>query len=442
MTIRIIKIPDIGEGIAEVELVAWHVKPGDTVVEDQALADVMTDKATVEVPSHVNGTVVALGGEVGQLMAVGSELIRIEVEGAAPAEKPSHAAVSNASSQAAASSSAAAATPARSSTASTAVSATAARAPAPHRPWAGTHSDKPVASPSVRRRAWELGVDLAKVPATGTAGRIMQSDLTAFVQKTGAVAVAQPAAAAAAPLVRTGVQRDDEEKVPVIGLRRKIAQKMQEAKRRIPHFTYVEEVDVTELEALRARLNAKGQGPRLTVLPFLMRAVVTALRDFPQINAHFDDEAGVLTRFGAVHLGIATQTAAGLLVPVVRQAQALDLWGSAKELSRVAEAARSGKATRAELSGSTITITSLGALGGIVSTPIINHPEVAIVGVNRIVTRPMMSGAAVVPRQLMNLSSSFDHRVVDGQQAAEFIQALRALLECPALLFVERAPSG
>jgi 2-oxoisovalerate dehydrogenase E2 component (dihydrolipoyl transacylase) len=439
MTVRIIKIPDIGEGIAEVELVAWHVKPGDTVVEDQALADVMTDKATVEVPSHVNGTVVALGGEVGQLMAVGSELIRIEVEGAAPAEKPSHAAVSNASSQAGASSNASTATPVRSSPPSTAASVPAPRAAAPHRPWAGTHSDKPVASPSVRRRAWELGVDLTKVPATGTAGRIMQSDLTAFVQKTGAVAVAQPAAAVAAPVVRTGVQREDEEKIPVIGLRRKIAQKMQEAKRRIPHFTYVEEVDVTELEALRARLNAKGQGPRLTVLPFLMRAVVTALRDFPQINAHFDDEAGVLTRFGAVHLGIATQTAAGLLVPVVRQAQALDLWGSAKELSRVAEAARSGKATRAELTGSTITITSLGALGGVMSTPIINQPEVAIVGVNRIVTRPMMSGAAVVPRQLMNLSSSFDHRVVDGQQAAEFIQALRALLECPALLFVEGA---
>jgi 2-oxoisovalerate dehydrogenase E2 component (dihydrolipoyl transacylase) len=439
MTVRIIKIPDIGEGIAVVELVAWHVKPGDTVVEDQALADVMTDKATVEVPSHVNGTVIALGGEVGQLMAVGSELIRIEVEGAAPAEKPSHAAMSNASSQAAASSSASAATPARPSATSTASSAPAGRAPAAHRPWAGTHSDKPVASPSVRRRAWELGVDLTKVPATGTAGRIMQSDLTAFVHKTGVVAVARPSAAAAAPVLRTGAQRDDEEKVPVIGLRRKIAQKMQEAKRRIPHFTYVEEVDVTELEALRARLNAKGQGPRLTVLPFLMRAVVTALRDFPQINAHFDDEAGVLTRFGAVHLGIATQTAAGLLVPVVRQAQALDLWGSAKELLRVAEAARSGKATRAELSGSTITITSLGALGGIVSTPIINHPEVAIVGVNRIVTRPMMSGAAVVPRQLMNLSSSFDHRVVDGQQAAEFVQALRALLECPALLFVEGA---
>jgi 2-oxoisovalerate dehydrogenase E2 component (dihydrolipoyl transacylase) len=439
MAERVIKIPDIGEGIAEVELVAWHVKPGDAVVEDQALADVMTDKATVEVPSPVHGTVVALGGEVGQLMAVGSELIRIEVEGGAAQQRPSHAGALASASHAAASG-AVAATPARSASAATAASAPAGRAPAPHRPWAGTHSDRPIASPSVRCRAWELGIDLTQVPATGTAGRIMQSDLTAYAERTGAVA--QSAASVPAPAPRTGVQREDEEKIPVIGLRRKIAQKMQEAKRRIPHFTYVEEVDVTELEALRARLNAKGQGPRLTVLPFLMRAVVTALRDFPQINAHFDDEAGVLTRFGAVHLGIATQTAAGLLVPVVRQAQALDLWGSAKELLRVAEAARSGKATRSELSGSTITITSLGALGGIVSTPIINHPEVAIVGVNRIVTRPMMNGAAVVPRQLMNLSSSFDHRVVDGQQAAEFVQALRALLECPALLFVEGAPGG
>jgi 2-oxoisovalerate dehydrogenase E2 component (dihydrolipoyl transacylase) len=445
MTERVIKIPDIGEGIAEVELVAWHVKPGDTVVEDQALADVMTDKATVEVPSPVNGKVVALGGEVGQLMAVGSELIRIDAEGPPPRAAKSHAAVSSAANQVSASSAAAATSATRTSPSSTAsIASTATAAPAgraaPHRPWAGTHSDKPIASPSVRRRAWELGIDLTRVPATGTAGRIMQSDLAAYAEKAGAVA--QTVALAAAPVLRTGVQRDDEEKVPVIGLRRKIAQKMQESKRRIPHFTYVEEVDVTELEALRARLNAKGQGPRLTVLPFLMRAVVTALRDFPQINAHFDDEAGVLTRFGAVHLGIATQTAAGLLVPVVRQAQALDLWGSATELSRVAEAARSGKATRAELSGSTITITSLGALGGIVSTPIINHPEVAIVGVNRIVTRPTMNGAAVVPRQMMNLSSSFDHRVVDGQQAAEFVQALRALLECPALLFVEGAHGG
>jgi 2-oxoisovalerate dehydrogenase E2 component (dihydrolipoyl transacylase) len=441
MTVRVIKIPDIGEGIAEVELVAWHVKPGDAVVEDQALADVMTDKATVEVPSPVNGTVVALGGEVGQLMAVGSELIRIEAEASAPAERPSHAAASNAGKQASVSATAA--------TAAAAPPVAIASAPAvPPSPAGGGQGwghaaprrrDLPIASPSVRRRAWELGIDLTKVPATGTGGRIMQSDLAAYAQKSGAAA--QPATPVAPPAPRTGVQRDDEEKIPVIGLRRKIAQKMQEAKRRIPHFTYVEEVDVTELEALRARLNAKGQGPRLTVLPFLMRAVVTALRDFPQINAHFDDEAGVLTRFGAVHLGIATQTAAGLLVPVVRQAQALDLWGSAKELSRVAEAARSGKATRAELSGSTITITSLGALGGIVSTPIINHPEVAIVGVNRIVTRPMMSGAAVVPRQLMNLSSSFDHRVVDGQQAAEFVQAIRALLECPGLLFVE-GPNG
>jgi 2-oxoisovalerate dehydrogenase E2 component (dihydrolipoyl transacylase) len=439
MTLRVIKIPDIGEGIAEVELVAWHVKPGDVVVEDQALADVMTDKATVEVPSPVNGTVVALGGEVGQLMAVGSELIRIEAEGSAPAERSSHAAASSAG-KVSASGSAVAAPPAADISAAPAVASSPGGGGQGWGHAAPRRRDLPIASPSVRRRSWELGVDLTKVPATGTAGRIMQSDLTAYAQKAGATA--QPATPAAVPVPRTGVQREDEEKMPVIGLRRKIAQKMQESKRRIPHFTYVEEVDVTELEALRARLNAKAQGPRLTVLPFLMRAVVTALRDFPQINAHFDDEAGVLTRFGAVHLGIATQTAAGLLVPVVRQAQALDIWGSARELSRVAEAARSGKATRAELSGSTITISSLGALGGIVSTPIINHPEVAIVGVNRIVTRPMMQGAAVVPRQLMNLSSSFDHRVVDGQQAAEFVQALRALLECPALLFVDGPSSG
>jgi 2-oxoisovalerate dehydrogenase E2 component (dihydrolipoyl transacylase) len=293
--------------------------------------------------------------------------------------------------------------------------------------------DKPIASPSVRRRAWELGVDLKNVAARGTAGRIMHADLDAYIAS-GAEAV-RPLPARTA----LGHHRDDEEKIAVIGLRRKIAQRMQDAKRRIPHFAYVEEVDVTELEALRARLNAKlqGQRPRLTLLPFLMRAVASAVREFPQINAHFDDTAGVLTRYGAVHIGIATQTSAGLMVPVVRQAQALDLWASATEVSRVAEAARKGRATRDELTGSTITISSLGALGGIVSTPIINAPEVAIIGVNRIALRPMMLGGAVVPRQMMNLSSSFDHRVVDGQVAAEFVQALRGLLESPATLFVE-----
>ena len=234
-------------------------------------------------------------------------------------------------------------------------------------------------------------------------------------------------------------ERHGEEAIPVIGLRRKIAQKMQEAKRRIPHFSYVEEIDVTELEALRARLNAQrgDERDRLTPLPLLARAIVVAVREFPQVNARFDDDNGVVTRFGAVHIGIATQTDAGLMVPVLRHAEARDLWANAAEIARLADAARAGKARRDELSGSTITITSLGALGGIVTTPVINHPEVAIVGVNRIVERPMMRGGAVVPRLMMNLSSSFDHRVVDGAVAARFVQALRSLLECPATLFVD-----
>jgi 2-oxoisovalerate dehydrogenase E2 component (dihydrolipoyl transacylase) len=447
-----IKIPDIGEGIAEVELVAWHVKPGDQVTEDQGLADVMTDKATVEIPSPVAGKVLTLGGEIGSLMAVGSELIRIEVEGPAAAKEVELAAVGESvegaerveRQSAAKAQSTAKAQSARVSISPTSGSREQPRQQAPQRsptmPGIATaqtseaaSSDRPIASPSVRARAWELGIDLRKVRPSGTAGRIVHADLEAYAAGGAAVARARPGVAA------LGAQRQDEEKIPVIGLRRKIAQKMQEAKRHIPHFAYVEEVDVTELEALRARLNAKSQRerPHLTVLPFLMRAIASALREFPQINAHFDDTAGVITRYGAVHIGVATQTAAGLMVPVVRQAQALDLWTSAAEVARVAEAARKGKATRDELTGSTITISSLGAIGGIVSTPIINAPEVAIIGVNRIALRPMMLGGAVVPRQMMNLSSSFDHRVVDGQHAAEFIQALRGLLECPATLFVE-----
>jgi 2-oxoisovalerate dehydrogenase E2 component (dihydrolipoyl transacylase) len=436
MGLHIIKIPDIGEGIAEVELVAWHVQPGDQVVEDQGLADVMTDKATVEIPSPVAGKVLALGGEIGSLMAVGSELIRIEVEGTTGREAKPTAPVQAAAPPAqAAAPSVAPPVAARPSTppppqAPVAVqSATATLA----QPQLRSRDDKPIASPSVRRRAWELGVDLKNVRPRGTAGRIMHADLDAYIAS-GATAL-RPSP----PRAALGARRDDEEKIPVIGLRRKIAQKMQEAKRHIPHFAYVEEVDVTELESLRARLNAKvqGQRPRLTLLPFLMRAVASAVREFPQMNAHFDDTAGVVTRYGAVHIGVATQTSAGLMVPVVRQAQALDLWDSAAEVARVAEAARNGRATRDELTGSTITISSLGALGGIVSTPIINAPEVAIIGVNRIALRPMMVGGTVVPRQMMNLSSSFDHRVVDGQHAAEFVQALRGLLECPATLFVE-----
>jgi 2-oxoisovalerate dehydrogenase E2 component (dihydrolipoyl transacylase) len=276
-----------------------------------------------------------------------------------------------------------------------------------------------------------LGIELQFVHGSGPAGRIVHEDLDVYLASRG-----QPGVVGTSTLLR---ERHGEQAIPVIGLRRKIAQKMQDAKRRIPHFTYVEEIDVTSLEALRARLNQKHGGERgkLTLLPFIARAMVLALDEFPQMNARFDDDAGVVTRFGAVHLGIATQTDAGLMVPVVRHAEARDPWASASEIARLADAARHGKAGRDELSGSTITITSLGALGGIVSTPVINHPEVAIVGVNRIVDRPVIRNGGMVARKLMNLSSSFDHRVIDGMVAAEFIQAIRGYLESPATLFVE-----
>lgn len=308
-------------------------------------------------------------------------------------------------------------------------------------------ADKPIASPSLRRRAWELSVDLTQVRGTGLGGRIMQADLDAFVASHGsqlrppapAVAAASVAPASTPRLPRSGSRGDGVEAIRIVGLRRKIAEKMQDAKRRIPHFSYVEEVDVTELEALRLKLNAQYGASRgkLTLLPLLARAIVRTLPDFPQINARLDDEAGVINRFDAVHLGVAAQTPAGLMVPVLRHAESHDLWSCAAEIRRLAEAARSGRATRDELSGSTITISSLGALGGIVTTPVINSPEVAIVGVNRIVERPMIRNGQVVARQMMNLSSSFDHRVVDGQDAAEFIQALRGLMESPALLFID-----
>ena len=430
MGIHIIKMPDIGEGIAEVELAAWHVKVGDIVVEDQALVDVMTDKATVEIPSPVAGKVVALGGVAGQVVAVGAEVIRIEVEGAGNVKVEAAAkAVVPAAVSPPATGSVAAETPRKPVAAAVVprdVAASSAMPPAVN------VADRPIASPSVRRRAWELGVDLQQVPGTGAGGRIMQADLDAHAP--------QPSKGRSEVMAdQRYAERNDEEQVPVIGLRRRIARKMQESKRRIPHFTYVEEVDVTELEALRARLNttwAKQRG-RLTLLPFLMRAVVLAVREFPQTNSRYDDDADVITRYGAVHLGIATQTDSGLMVPVVRHAEARDLWSCAGEVARLADAARDGKVTRDELSGSTITITSLGALGGIISTPVINHPEVAIIGINRIVERPMIRGGAVVARQMMNLSSSFDHRVVDGMHAAQFVQVLRGYLECPGTLFVD-----
>ena len=421
MGTHLIRMPDIGEGIAEVELVEWHVAVGDSVREDQTLADVMTDKATVEIPSPVAGVVVALGGKVGEVLAVGSELVRLEVEGEgnlSTAEAARPRAVSPPP----------APPPAVAPAVAPIVATVHAAPPVAGRP-PRAPGDKPIASPVVRRRAWDLGIDLRQVAGSGPAGRILQSDLDAFAA--GAVApVAAPPRYA---------PRDGATVVPVIGLRRRIAQRMQESKRRIPHFSYVEEVDVSELEILRARLNdlhgvTRG---RLTVLPFLMRAIVLAAPSFRDLNAHYDDEAGTLTRHAPVHVGIATQTPAGLMVPVVRHAEARDVWSCAAEIARLAAAARAGEATRDELTGSTITITSLGPLGGIVTTPVINPPETAIVGVNRIVTRPVWREGAVVPRQIMNLSSSFDHRVVDGLVAAEFVQALRRALECPALLFVE-----
>lgn len=412
MATHVVKVPDIGEGIAEVELVAWHVQPGDAVAADQVVADVMTDKATVEVPAPVAGRVAALGGQPGDKLAVGSELIRLETDGSR-ATMPA--------------SGTAAPAPAASLTAGTVA-----------QPGAGAHAnERPLASPAVRRHARELGILLETVRGSGPDGRILHDDL---VRHAGARAAATPAAgtspASPSPGAARYAERHGEQAVPVIGLRRQIAERMQAAAR-IPHFTYVEEVDVTELEGLRRRLNERHGAThgRLTLLPFLVRAIVLAAPSFPQINARYDEAKGVVTRHAAVHVGIATQTDDGLVVPVLRHAEARDLWSAAAEIARLAQAARARKATREELSGSTITITSLGALGGIAATPILNAPEVAIVGVNRIVERPAVLSGAIVPRKRMNLSSSFDHRVVDGQDAAEFVQALRGYLECPGLLF-------
>ncbi|MBY8937564.1 dihydrolipoamide acetyltransferase family protein [Pseudomonas fluorescens] len=423
MGTHVIKMPDIGEGIAEVELSQWHVKVGDLVVEDQVLADVMTDKAMVDIPSPVHGKVIALGGQPGEVMAVGSVLISIEVEGAGNLKES------------------AAPAPVKEAPVAPKVEAVVESKPAPAAPRpaaacqgpmvAREADERPLASPAVRKHALDLGIQLRLVRGSGPAGRVLHEDLEAYL--------AQGQSNASAPVAAAYAQRNDEEQIQVIGMRRKIAQRMQDATQRAAHFSYVEEIDVTAIEELRAHLNEKHGASRgkLTLLPFLVRALVVALRDFPQMNARYDDEAQVITRLGAVHVGVATQSDVGLMVPVVRHAEARSLWDSATEISRLANAARNGKASRDELSGSTITLTSLGALGGIVSTPVLNLPEVAIVGVNKIVERPMVVKGQVVIRRMMNLSSSFDHRVVDGMDAALFIQAIRGLIEQPATLFVE-----
>lgn len=418
------RLPDIGEGIAEAEIVAWHVKIGDMVEEDQPLADLMTDKATVEMSAPVAGKVLELAGAVGDNIAIGSTLALFETaeEGGASAVPPTASPVADGPEAPEATPPAGAAvTPPEAQPAPVAV------APAPV-PVQAHDTAKVLASPAVRQRARELGVDLATVsPASG---RVRHADLDAYLRYAAA-----PAAMPSAPRV-AAASEDDVEEIKVTGLRRRIAENMAEAKRRIPHFAYVEETDVTALEALRQAMNeGRGERPKLTMLPFLIRAICLAAHDFPMVNARYDDDANIVRRHASVHLGMATQTDAGLSVPVIRDAQARDVWELAAEIVRLADATRRGKASRDELSGSTITLTSLGALGGIVSTPVINRPEVAIVGVNRMVERPTVIDGRIEVRKMMNLSSSFDHRVVDGMDAARFIQAVKRLVEVPALIF-------
>jgi 2-oxoisovalerate dehydrogenase E2 component (dihydrolipoyl transacylase) len=401
----------------------------------------MTDKATVEIPSPVDGTVTALGAEAGQMLAVGSELVRLEVGGTADADPandasrgmktPEHETAKQPEPKAA--EHASETKPKKQTASETSAQSVksiprAATAPGRIGP-PRTSGEKPIASPAVRRRAQEAGVDLRQVRGAGPAGRITHEDLDAFLRG------GEPAVFVG----RMRVANNAIEEVKVIGLRRRIAQKMADAKRRAAHFSYVEEIDVTALDELRAALNKRGDGtrPKLTFMPFLIRALVQALPDFPQMNALYDDEAEVVRRHGGVHIGIATQTPSGLMVPVVRHAEARDLWDIAVEVIRLADSARSGLAQRDELSGSTITITSLGPLGGIVTTPVLNRPEVAIIGVNKQVIRPVWKDNAFVPRLMMNLSSSLDHRVVDGYDAARFIQAVKGLLETPAMIFVD-----
>jgi len=480
----VVKVPDIGEGTTEAEIVKWHVAPGQEIREEDPLVDVMTDKATVEIPAPIAGTVVAIEGQVGEKRPVGSLLVTLDVagagnvaEGAESVAAPARAsatrrvAPSKQPSSRSAKASRIAAVNEKERTASAPPSALEkpnggaevlslsrpggsnggegaerseagggteeAHRPSPSRATgqrlqrasgsAGRiPAQKPLASPAVRRRAWDLGVELQFVPGSGPAGRVTQEDLETYVDSG-----ARPGIGAAL------VRRDGVEEVPIVGLRRAIAEHLQQSKRHIPHFSYIEEVDVTALEELRAELNALHESRgHLTLLPFLVRAIVSAVAEHPQVNARFDDEAGVLHRYNAVHAGIATQTDGGLLVPVLQHAEALDLWQAAAEIARLADAARAGMATREELTGSTITVTSLGVLGGLAATPVINYPEVAIIGVNRIAERPVVQAGQVVIRKMMNLSSSFDHRIVDGWEAASFIQRIKRDLERPALLFI------
>jgi len=453
VAIDIIKVPDIGEGVVEVELVEWNVAVGDRVQEDELLASVMTDKAAVEIPCSSNGVIVWLAGEIGDVLAVGSDFVKIESSDSASATDSVSETVPVAPTPAAKED-----TP-PSVNQSTAVNSDAGSSLSSHAnddvSHAATsaatdrHADlqtstprpveherknpgesRPVASPAVRKLARDEGIDLKFVTGSGPAGRISRDDLEAFrkrQQQTGEI--------------RIGRGMDESiERIELIGLRRRIAERMQQSKQRIPHFSYVEEIDVSTLMDLRAELNDNRNSTqvKLSILPFILTALVRAVSEYPQINARFNDELGYVERYGGVHIGIAAQTDNGLVVPVVPHAESRDIWDNAAEIARVAQAARSGSLKREEMTGSTITLTSLGALGGIVSTPVINYPEVAIIGVNKIATRPVWIDEGFVPRQMMNLSSSFDHRVVDGWDAASFIQKIKSLLEFPATMFMER----
>ena len=408
----VFNLPDVGEGVVEGEIVKWNVKPGDTVKEDEPLVELMTDKATVSIPSSVNGKVVSTTGKPGDMVPVGAELIVFEVKGASgskPKSKPKPEPVAEPVPDP---------EPKAESVAAPPVSVP---------PPVASTGTKPLASPAVRRRAREAGIDLSQVSGTGPAGRISHDDMDTFISGGGRLAA-----------VQSGAKMTGVEEVPVIGLRRKIAEKMATSKRSAAHFSYFEEVDITALESLRQHLNstrAENQ-PKLTYLPFIIQGLIRAVRKFPQCNALYDEEKGIVFRHQAVHVGISTQTEDGLMVPVIKHAEARDVWDTANELVRVTTSAREKTATIDELTGSTITITSLGAMGGLGATPIINHPEVSIVSIHAARDRAVVREGEIVVRKMMNLASSFDHRIIDGYDGALLIQELKSMLEYPATIFM------
>jgi 2-oxoisovalerate dehydrogenase E2 component (dihydrolipoyl transacylase) len=431
MSEYIFKLPDLGEGTVEAEIVEWHVKPGDDVVEGQTIADVMTDKANVEVPAPVSGRVLRVSGEPGDVVAVGGELIAFALGSEAKNDAGELKRVEPTPPEVSASDEAdnATAPPPVSKPDPQPLSETESSAPKQAR----TGRARVLTSPAIRKRALEAGVDLTTVAGTGSNGRILSQDLDRHIQQGGAVNETVAGS--------SSIEALSAKDTTIIGIRRVIAERLSQSKREIPHFAYVEEVDVSALEDLRLHLQS-SHDIKLSILPFIALAVLRTLPEFPQCNAHYLADTGVLRTFPTVQLGIAAQTPDGLKVPVVADADKLSFWALVDAINAVALRAREGQAKPAELTGSTITLTSLGKLGGVVSTPIINYPEVAIIGVNKVMPRPMVVGDAVQVRSMMNLSSSFDHRFVDGFDAASMIQAIKARLEHPATLFIPELPAS